>query len=393
MNLEFAMSSRVVFGKGEFQRVGSLAESLGSRILIMTGKDSARREGIIDRLESIIRPLALRFEYLVVAGEPTMESIDGLFAEASKYAPEVIIAIGGGSVIDAAKAVSCLLTNEGDLIDYLEGVGGGKPILTKPIPVIAVPTTTGSGSEVTSNAVIRGASDGKPFKRSLRSPLLRPEIALVDPILSMSMSPEVAAHTGMDAQAQLLEAFTSRRSGILTDGFAREGLELVATALEQAYFNPKDQEAREAMAMAALLSGMALDNAGLGAVHGLASAIGAIFDVPHGVICANLLPEITNANIRLAEEAEGHDRLLDKYREFARVTSGKIDDDVHRLITTLKLQRRALKIPPLDSFGVTHEHIGDILALCRTGSMTTNPVYLSDTVLRGILTKLIKTRA
>lgn len=392
MNLEFAMSSRVVFGKGEFGRVGSLAESLGSRILVMTGRESARREGILDRLESIIRPLALRFEYLEVAGEPTMELIEGLLAEAGKYAPEVIVAIGGGSVIDAAKAVSFLLTNEGDLIDYLEGVDGGKPILTKPIPVIAVPTTTGSGSEVTSNAVIRGTIEGKPFKRSLRGPLLRPEIALIDPVLSMSMSSEVAAWTGMDAQAQLLEAFTSRRSGILTDGFAREGLGLVATALEQAYFNPKDQEAREAMAMAALLGGMALDNAGLGAVHGLASAIGALFDIPHGVICANLLPEITNANIRLAGEAEGHDRLLDKYREFARIASGKIDDDVQRLITTLKLQRRTLKIPPLDSFGVTHEHIGEILALCRTGSMATNPVYLSDTVLRSILTKLIKPR-
>jgi alcohol dehydrogenase class IV len=388
MNLEFATSSRVIFGRGEFKRVGDLAESLGKRALILVGKTSQQAAGNLERLQQMLRDKEIPSQILPIDCEPTVELIDALAASARAFRPEVIIAMGGGSVMDAGKAIGALLTNEGSALDYLEEVGAGKTIAHRPIPTIAIPTTAGTGSEVTKNAVLRSASK-KKFKRSMRSPMLRPEIALVDPMLTVTAPAAVTAASGLDALTQLIESFVSRRSGILTDGLAREGLTLISSALEQAYFHPEDLDARDSVSMAALLSGMTLDNAGLGAVHGLASPIGAMFEAPHGVVCANLLPEITELNLA-ALEAEGNAKTLAKYTEIARILTGEPDGRHARLVTTLKLQRRTMHIPRLSSFGITKKDIPEILLGCRGGSMNTNPIYLSDDALAGALEEALK---
>lgn len=391
MNLEFATSSRVIFGRGEFKRAGELAESLGKRALIVTGKASQHASGNLDRLTQQLRAREIPSLALTVDREPTVGLIDSLVNEARAFNPEVIVAIGGGSVLDAGKAVGALLTNPGSVLDYLEEVGAGKAIAHPPVPMIAVPTTAGTGAEVTKNAVIR--DDAKKFKRSMRSPLLRPEIALVDPMLTVTAPASVTAASGLDALTQLIEGFTSRRSGILTDGLAREGLTLISSSLEQAYFNPEDPDARESTAMASLLGGMTLDNAGLGAVHGLASPMGAMFDAPHGVICANLLPEITRLNIDALEDDGANSKTLAKYQEISRILTGDKQGQTGRLITMLKLLRRTLQVPRLPSYGMRAEHIPAIVAGCRGGSMQTNPVYLSDAVLTEMLKEALKDKA
>lgn len=387
MNLEFATSSRVIFGRDELNRIGELAGSLGARALLVTGRASMKESGALKRIDNLLTQQMVSASAVSIEREPTVSMIDRLVDEARSYNPEFIIAIGGGSVMDAGKAIGCLLTNGGSAQDYLAGDQPARVVSKRSTPVIAIPTTSGSGAEVTKNAVLLSERD--QCKRSMRSELIRPEIALVDPNLAMTMPTETTAATGVDAQTQLIESFTSRRAGILTDGLSREGLALIAAALEEAFFHPDDVDVRESMAMASLLGGMTLDNVGLGAVHGLASPLGGMFEIPHGVICANLLPEITEANL----EAIGKDKSLGKamarYQEIARILSGDPEGKVSRLVTTLRLQRRTLRIPPLRSFGVREEHISAILANCRGGSMDTNPVYLEDVVLRDVLRTVI----
>lgn len=380
MQLEFATAGRVIFGSDEFKQLGDLAAGFGERVFVLTGATSAHQSGLIERLDGLLAARMLTTRKAEIDREPTVSLVDAISAGAREFNPSCIIALGGGSVLDVAKAVGCLLTNGGSVEEYLEGLAAPPRAIEKPsVPVIAVPTTAGTGSEVTKNAVIR-ADDGS-FKKSTRSPLMRPAIAVVDPMLSATMPPAVTAASGMDAQTQLIEAFTSRRAGILTDGLVREGLSLISTALEQAYSNPNDLAARESMAMASLLSGMALDNAGLGAVHGLASPIGAMFEIPHGVICANLLPEITEANIECARNEDPTGKTVRKYQDVARMLTGDSEGMLKRLVTTLRIQRRTLRIPPLGTFGFSAEDIPRILAGCRAGSMNTNPIHLEDAVL------------
>ncbi|MBI3735728.1 iron-containing alcohol dehydrogenase [Candidatus Sumerlaeota bacterium] len=394
MNLEFGTSRRVIFGAEEFRRAGDLAAEQGKRAYVITGR-SARREGgpwshLVERLAA--RRVEHESDY--VAGEPAVREVDAMTARARKFAPQVIIAIGGGSVLDTAKAVGALLTNGSDEIsvrDFLEGVGAGKGVFWPSVPVIAIPTTAGTGSEVTKNAVIR--SDDGTFKKSMRSPLMRPEVALVDPNLTMSAAPDITAASGLDAQTQLIESITSRRAAIFTDGLAWQGLELVGWALERVCVNQIDYEAREAMAMAALLSGITLDNAGLGAVHGLAAPIGGMFEIPHGVVCANLLPEITEANIRSARaKASGDEaahRALIRYRRIACLFNGGFECEAEELAEFLMEQRSALRIPPLSKYEMTAQAIPRIVAECRGGSMKTNPVDLSDETLADILSRVL----
>ncbi len=394
MNLEYGCSRRVIFGPQEFDRLGELAAGYGGRALVVTGSSSLRSSGTLARAEGMLQSAGLDSLVVSVEGEPTVCMVDDLVSLARPFAPHVILAIGGGSVLDAGKAIGALLTNTlglgGTIRDFLEGVGKDRKVEVASIPVIAVPTTAGTGSEVTKNAVIR--SDDYTFKKSMRSPLLRPEVALVDPMLTINAPATITAAAGADAETQLIEAYVSRRANILTDGSAREGLRLVAWALEHVMVNPEDDEAREAMSMASLLGGIALDNAGLGAVHGLASPIGGKFDAAHGVICANLLSEVTDANIKLAllnaDSDELARRTLDRYREISDIfgAGSRVED----LVEFLRFQRTLMKLPTLGSLGIHVEDVPEIVANCRGGSMKTNPVELPDEAIGELLTRLIR---
>ncbi len=391
MNFEFGAPGRIIFGDGQLSLFGELAAEFGKRAFVLTGRSSLQSGGASSQIGELLQSKKIMSEFAHVAGEPTVGAVDDLAISAREFAPDLIVAVGGGSVLDAGKAIAALLPNgngtEVSVVDFLEGVGKGRKIVNPPIPLIAIPTTAGTGAEVTKNAVIR--SDDRRFKKSMRSPLMRPRIALVDPLLTHSASPEITASCGLDAMTQLIEAFTSPKAGPLTDGLAREGLRLIVWALERAYNSPQDHEARSAMAMASLLSGLALDNAGLGAVHGLAAPIGGMFDVPHGVVCANLLPEITQANVETASRnAPRNDeamRTLGRYEEIARLFNGDFHCEAQTLGEVLRAQRRMMKIPPLGAYGITEGDIPRILGDCRGGSMKTNPFDLNDEVLREVL--------
>jgi len=297
---------------------------------------------------------------------------------------DLVVAIGGGSVIDLGKAVAMLLANGGDPLDYLEVIGSGRLIERPSAPLIAAPTTSGTGSEVTSNAVL--ASPRDRCKASLRSPFMLPSVAIVDPLLTLSCPPEVTASSGLDALTQCLEPFVSLRANSVTDAIAREGLSRAATGLRRSYFDGNDVEARTDMALCSLLGGIALANAKLGAVHGLAGVIGGTVDVPHGAACAALLVATVEANLRALGTREPGSRALEKYREAAQLLTGRIDASIEDGTAWIAETVRLLGIGTLASYGLRPEHADEVVSRARQASSTKgNPIELRDDELRGVL--------
>jgi alcohol dehydrogenase class IV len=374
MRFDFATAGRVLVGAGRAAGLPAVLSGLGSRVLVCTGKDPARHAGLVDGLGM---PTAV----FPVAAEPTVELARAGVAAAREHGADVVVAIGGGSVIDTGKAVAALLGNGGDPLDYLEVIGSGRPITRAAAPCVAVPTTAGTGAEVTANAVL--ASPAHRVKASLRSPLMIPRVALVDPELTVSCPPAVTAASGLDALTQCLEPFVSPQASPLTDGLAREGLRRAAAGLRAAYADGGDLAARADMAVCALLGGMALANAKLGAVHGLAGVVGGTADVPHGLACAALLAPVIEANLRALPP--GHP-ALDRYAEAARLLTGQpaasIQDGLAWIRETLVL----LSVPGLAAFGLGSEQADEIAAKAMTSSsMQGNPAVLSRDDLRAAL--------
>jgi alcohol dehydrogenase class IV len=381
MTFEFATAGRIMAGAGRAAELPGILAGLGSRVLVCTGADPARHAGLL-------AGLGLPTTVFPVAGEPTIELARAGIAAAREQGADVVAAIGGGSVIDTAKAVAMLLSNGGDPLDYLEVVGSGRKITQPAVPCVAVPTTAGTGAEVTANAVL--ASPAHRVKASLRSTLMIPRVALVDPQLTASCPPPVTAASGLDALTQCLEPFVSVRANPLTDGLAREGLRRAAAGLRAAYADGNDLSARADMAMCSLLGGMALANAKLGAVHGLAGVIGGTADVPHGVACAALLSPVMEVNVRALRSGQPGHSALDRYTEAAQLVTGKpaasIEDGLAWIRETITL----LAIPGLAAFGIRPQHAGDIAAkAARSSSMQGNPVPLSHSDLRTILLRAI----
>ncbi|MGE5292453.1 MAG: iron-containing alcohol dehydrogenase [Micromonosporaceae bacterium] len=377
MSFEFATAGRIVVGAGRAAELPAVLAGLGSRVLVCTGADPARHAGL---LKGLGMPAAV----FAVTGEPTVELARAATAAARDHDADVVAAVGGGSVIDTGKAAAMLLGNGGDPLDYLEVVGAGRSIAKPAAPCVAVPTTAGTGAEVTANAVL--ASPAHSVKASLRSPLMIPRVALVDPELAVTCPPAVTAASGLDALTQCLEPFVSARANPLTDGLAREGLRRAAAGLRRAYTDGTDIGARADMAVCSLLGGMALANAKLGAVHGLAGVIGGTAAVPHGAACAALLAPAIEANVRvLRSGAPGHPALA-RYAEAAALLTGKpgaaIDDGVTWIRETVAM----LGIPGLAAFGLRPEHTEDVAAKAlKSSSMQGNPVSLSAGDLRAIL--------
>jgi alcohol dehydrogenase class IV len=321
-----------------------------------------------------------RFE---IPHEPTVALIEQAVAVAQRVAADVVIGIGGGSVIDAAKAVAAKTPNPGDLLDYLEVIGQGRTLERPSLPCMAVPTTAGTGAEVTRNAVLRSERHG--VKVSLRSPTMLPVRAMVDPDLTLSVPPAVTAGTGLDALTQLQEAFVSSRANPLTDGLCREGLRRAARSLERAYAHGRDAEAREDMALASLLGGMALANAGLGAVHGFAGPLGGMVPAPHGMICAALLPDVMAANIRALRERQPNHPALVRYRETAVLLTGRDAVTAEDGVEWLRQLSRRLAVPPLGGLGFTQAQIDEAVSKARqASSMKGNPVALTEEELAAI---------
>jgi alcohol dehydrogenase class IV len=380
MRFEFATATRILFGAGTFKDAPKEVAALGRRVLIVCGGRTETAEALRDGLAALGVEAAL----FAVPGEPTVQlAADGV-AAARALGAEVIVGIGGGSAVDAGKAIAALATNPGEAIDYLEVIGAGKALTERPLPYIAIPTTAGTGAEVTRNAVL--ASPEHAVKVSLRSPLMLPLLALVDPELTYSLPADVTASTGMDALTQVLEPFVSPRATPMTDAFARDGMRRAARSLRRVFTTPDDAEAREDMALASLFGGLALANAGLGAVHGFVSPLGGMFPIPHGVACARLLPFVMDANVRALRERQPDSAALERYREVAQILTGDAQATAEDGVTWVRALLHDLAIPPLSRYGITPVHFPEIVeSAAKASSMKANPIVLNADELAAIL--------
>jgi len=381
VSFEFATAGRIMVGPGRAEELPGVLAGLGSRVLVVTGADPARHNTLLASLDRVAAVFP-------VAAEPTVELVRAAVAVARAQGADVIAAIGGGSVIDTGKAVAMLLGNGGDPLDYLEVVGSGQAITRPAVPCVAVPTTAGTGAEVTANAVL--AVPSQRVKASLRSPLMIPRVALVDALLTVSCPPPVTAASGLDALTQCLEPFVSVQATPLTDGLAREGLRRAGTGLRAAYANGEDLAARADMAMCSLLGGISLANAKLGAVHGLAGVIGGTADVPHGLACAALLAPVIEANVRAARSSPPGADVLDRYTEAAGLLTRQSDASVEDGLSWIRETLTLLQVPGLAAFGLGPQQADDIAANALvSSSMKGNPVPLSHADLKAIVPQAI----
>jgi alcohol dehydrogenase class IV len=389
-SFEFYSVPRIVFGRGTFAKIGELARDLGRTAMVVINGGEPGDGGPADQLSALLSDEGLKAVFWRQRGEPQVDDVDQAIQLAREGGCDCVVGLGGGSAVDTAKAVAGLLANGGGPLDYMEVIGRGQPITKPAVPWIAVPTTAGTGAEVTRNAVL-GYRE-KRFKASLRSSHLLATIALVDPELGRGVPADISAQTGMDALSQLIESYTSKRAHAMTDGLALEGMALAARSLERVVSDGHDLDAREDMALAALLSGLTLANVGLGAVHGFAAPMGANLPVPHGAVCAALLPHVMEANI-LALQAQSPDHpWLARYARIGRTLTGKSDlpltvaMDAGVCFTADLVER--LRIPRLSQFGLHRDQIPELVALAqKASSMRYNPVELPEAPLREILDK------
>jgi alcohol dehydrogenase class IV len=377
---EFATATRIIFGAGAIREIGPLARQFGSRALVVTGRDPDRAAPLL----AALRQDGVESVALAVTGEPELQTVEGGVALARQGGCQFVISLGGGSAIDAGKAVAAMLANEGELLDYLEVIGRGKALNRPSAPFIAIPTTAGTGSEVTRNAVL--ASPRHQVKVSLRGLGMLPKIALVDPELTHALPPAVTASTGLDALTQLIEPYVSSRANPMTDALCAEGLSRAANSLRAAFENGRDGAAREDMAIASLFGGLALANAGLGAVHGFAGPIGGQFPAPHGAVCAALLPHVMEANLRALRQRQAASPSLRRYDEIARLLTHSATATADQGVEWVRRLARDLRIPSLAAYGLTPEHIpGLVDKAAKASSMKANPIPLTAEELTGIL--------
>lgn len=381
INFEFATATQIVFGNGTVSKIPQLLQGMGHNIFLVTGKNKARAKFLTESLEAE----GFRLFSFQVEKEPDTGMISNGVKLARENGCDAVVGFGGGSVIDSAKAIAALTPGNGELLDYLEVIGKGKKLEEKPLPFIAIPTTAGTGAEVTKNAVIH--SPEHQVKVSLRSPLMFPDVAVVDPELTLSMPPEITATTGMDALTHLLETFVSNQANPFIDMYCREGMRRISTSLKKVYENGDDLAAREDMAYAAMLGGLALANVKLGAVHGFAGPVGGMFPAPHGAVCASLLPAVMETNVRTLEKQKQKELLL-KYREVAQILTGNWNATVEDGINWTFKMAKTLKIPSLSAFGLTSADFPVLVEKAKNASsMKGNPVELNVTQLTEILEK------
>lgn len=376
-SFEFSTAQRIIFGYGSLEKLTKILPDFGSRPLLIVGYEGWQDSGILSLFDHV--------PYVVeIHDEPTIGLIRELFNQVHSYQPDVLVGFGGGSALDITKAIAALLTNPGDVTDYLEVIGKGMIIQNIPLPVVAIPTTAGTGSEVTSNSVL-GSPENK-VKVSLRSRLMLPAVALVDPQLHLSLPPIVTASTGMDALTQVLEPFISGFATPITDIYCKEGMRLIKTGLLRAFQDGDDSEARQDMALASMFGGIALANAKLGAVHGIAGPFGGMFKAPHGAVCGKLLPGVIKANLRAIQTRQPQNPALDRYRIAAVILTGNSNASPEDGLEVIQAIAAELKLPGLSSYGLSPADYPQLIEASRnSSSMRGNPISLTEEELEAIL--------
>jgi alcohol dehydrogenase class IV len=384
MRFQFATASRIIFGSGTLNEVAPMAAEMGRRPLVVTGHSGIRAAPLMDALEK----QGMEITRCMVSGEPTTNMALGVVQKARQAACDLVIGIGGGSVIDTGKVVAALITNRGSLIDYLEVIGNAQPLVSAAAPYIAIPTTAGTGSEVTRNAVL--SSPEHCVKVSMRSPFMLPKVAVVDPELTVSLPPSITALTGLDAFTQLMEAFVSSQANAMTDGMCREGLLRAAESLQRVYENGNDRSARENMCLASLFSGLALANAKLGAVHGIAGPLGGMISGAHGAICAGLLPYVVETNIKALRMRAADSPILERYTELAGILTQNAKARAEDGMGWIKNLCQNLQIQSLAHLGLSKNDFPTVVAKSRmASSMQGNPIRLTEEELLEILHKAL----
>ena len=386
-SFEFATANKIIFGAGKLNELGKQIEGRAKRLLLVRGSSS----DAIPRLREILSAQDIQFTEFQVRCEPTVDIVREGVRVAREF--DMVIGLGGGSVIDAGKAIAALVTNPGDVLDYLEVIGKGQPLVNAPLPYIAIPTTAGTGSEATRNAVIESTKHN--VKVSLRSPLMLPQIALIDPELTYNLPPAITASSGLDALTQLIEPFVSVKANPMTDMICREGLRQAARSLRHAYEKGTDTSAREGMSLASLFGGLALANAALGAVHGFAGPLGGMLhrgklSAPHGALCARLLPLVMDANLKSLQARQPNHPAIGRYTEIAKILTGYGKavaqlgvNWVHELVHTLE-------IPPLSTYGMKKKDIPPAVEkTLQANSYKGNPIALNEAELTSILEKAL----
>ena len=380
---EFYAPGKIIFGPGGLSQVGTEAKKLGSIALIVLGRSAMRKSGALNCLTHLLEENNLKYIiYENIPSDPTVETVDTGASLARKGSCNLVIALGGGSVLDTGKAISAMVTNEGSVADYQEIEGKGRKFKTKPIPFIAIPTTSGTGSEATRNAVITNTKLG--LKKSIRDLWLIPEVALVDPELTLSLPPHITAICGGDALTQCIESYLGKKSQEITDALALHALGLIGKSLVKAVKEGKNLEARKDMAVAALLSGLCLSNSGLGAAHALSHPLGVYYKIPHGLSCAVLLPYIMEYNLpvvtkKLAKMAEclGENIFSLSETEAAQRAIKKIKE----ILTTIGIEEN------LFGWKIKEENFTKLIKDAKGGSLNNNPRNTSDEDLIELLYK------
>ena len=377
MSFSFSTAGRIIFGSGAADQLPDVIKKYGQRVFVITGNHTNTDESPLVGLSPDIAIWRSK-------GEPSVQGVRAAVAAAEDFAPDVIVALGGGSIIDTGKAVGILLRNDGDLMDYLEVVGRGIPLTPESVPVIALPTTSGTGTEVTANAVIYSAEH--QVKASLRSTAMIPTVAIVDPHLTVSCPPAVTASSGLDALTQCIEPYTSSQANQLTDILAAEGLRRAATGLRRAYADGTDRQAREDMAFCSLLSGICLANAKLGAAHGIAAPVGGMTGAPHGNVCAAVLATCCEVNVRAMKERDPSNPALQRYTEVARLLTGNSEATAEDGVAWVRETVELLGVGGLSSFGLTEDQLDHTTkGAMAASSMKGNPIVLTYDEVHEIL--------
>jgi alcohol dehydrogenase class IV len=384
MHFDFATATRIVFGPGRVREAISAAIPLGRRALIVGGSTPARLSAFVADLQAN----NLECTRFSIRGEPTILEVLNGVCLAREAGCEIVIGYGGGSALDGAKAIAALVSNPGDPLDYLEVVGKGNPLTQPCAPCICIPTTAGTGSEVTRNSVLVSPEHG--VKVSLRSPKMLPLLAVVDPDLTHSVPPPITASTGIDALTQLIEPFVCIAANPVTDSICREGIRRAALWLRSAYADGSNAQARNNMALASLFGGLALANAGLGAVHGIAAPLGGTIPIPHGIVCARLLPIVMEVNLSaLRSRAQGSPALA-RYDETARLLTGNASARAEEGVEWVHSICSDLSVPGLSRLGLTPNELPAIAGKAQqSSSMKGNPVQLTPDELMHILEKAL----
>ena len=387
-NFSISRLPRIEFGSGTLAKLPTITRGYGTHALLVTGSGSLKSSRFWSSITTGFKTHGISWLHLTIPGEPSPKMVDDAVRDLREEPIDVVVGMGGGSALDAAKAIAGLRISGNSVLNHLEGVGPELPYAGPATPFIAVPTTAGTGSEATKNAVLSVQGwDG--FKKSFRDEKLVAEYALVDPDLLASCPPSVIAANGMDAFTQLLESYVSSRAGPLTDSLAWGGMKAARNGLLVLHADAGNARAREQMAYAAMVSGITLAQVGLGSVHGLASPLGAFYPIPHGVACGTLVGAATRINIEALNSREPTHPALEKYAQVGRLLSrqGLLNRDAAHaaLIDALETWTCELALPTLSHYGVTEANLPRIVANSRGSSMKTNPIRLEDSEIAAIL--------